>query len=363
MTNYEIFFALIRTGLHLEESISLPAMNDSLWAEIFAISVKQCMTGVMLEAIDRIGNNDGPGEMAKIRLMQYTIKAEKINLKADMEAAKWTEYFSDKGFTAILLKGQGLALLYPNPKMRTPGDTDLWILGDRKNIWELCRDELGAKEFTYHHIGIHSDNGMELEIHTTPSWMYCPWRNDRLQRMFKKWANECVKQKLPNNTGIVWVPSDEMNRIFLLVHLYRHVFSEGIGLKQMADYAMFLNKGCNDDERKIFIRQTKELNLYRFAGAVMYVIKKVFGLKDEKLLVNPNAERGEKLLTTIMEGGSFGKYDKSIDRSIRSDSIMSFITRNKRNMKLLKEYPEEVIWSPAFKIWHWVWRKLQKSTE
>ena len=361
MTNNEIFFALIRTGLHLDESISLPAMNDSLWAEMFAMSVKQCMTGVMLEAIDRIGNNDGPGEMTKIRLMQYTIKAEKINLKADMEAVKWSEYFSDKGFTAILLKGQGLALLYPKPKMRTPGDTDLWILGDRKKIWELCRDELGAKEFTYHHIGIHSINKMELEIHTTPSWMYCPWRNDRLQRMFKKWTNECVEQKLPNNSGKVWVPSDEMNKIFLLVHLYRHVFSEGIGLKQMADYAMLLNKGCNDDERKIFIRQTKELNLYRFAGAVMYVMKVVFGLEDSCLLTVPDERRGKILLQTILDGGNFGKYDSSIDRSIKKDSAMSFITRNARNFRLIKEYPEEVIWGPAFKLWHFLWRMINKT--
>lgn len=97
-----------------------------------------------------------------------------------------------------------------------------------------------------------------------------------------------------------------------------------------------------------------------FAGAVMYVVKEIFGLEDAKLPISPDRKRGEKLLAEIIEGGNFGLYDDSINRDIESDSIMSFIVRNRRNLRLLKDYTEEVLWAPAFKIWHWAWRKKYK---
>ena len=58
-------------------------------------------------------------------------------------------------------------------------------------------------------------------------------------------------------------------------------------------------------------------------------------------------KKGEQLLDMIMEGGNFGQYNKDIDRTIKKDSAMSFITRNRRNLRLLNEYPEEVLWGPA----------------
>ena len=86
----------------------------------------------------------------------------------------------------------------------------------------------------------------------------------------------------------------------MLVHMYRHVFSEGIGLRQMMDYAMLLKRGCTEEEKTVFGRQAKELNLYGFAGAVMYVMERVFGL-------NPYKERQElQTAEGISGGGALG---------------------------------------------------------
>ena len=85
--------------------------------------------------------------------------------------------------------------------------------------------------------------------------------------MFRKWIKDAKFIELPEGTGRVKVPSDEMNRVYLLVHLYRHVFSEGIGLRQMADYAVFLSKGCTEEDKAIAMEHLKELNMTKFAGA------------------------------------------------------------------------------------------------
>lgn len=356
------FFSFIRLGLGISQSLPFKEITDNEWSEMLNIAHKQTMSGILMDAIDILPNDvSRPHKDILINLMRTGINIEKYNRIINLKAVEVTQYFEKKGMEAILLKGQGLATLYPNPLHRTPGDIDLWVNADRKVLMDICNKELKSKEFTYHHIDVKMADGIELEVHTTPSWMYSYFRNRKLQKLFKEWAKDAKYIELPEGVGKVKVPSDEMNRMYLLIHLYRHVFHEGIGLRQMADYALFLSKGCTEEEKSRTMGYLKELNMTKFAGAVMYVMKEVFGLEEKYLFTSPDKKRGKILLQTILEGGNFGKYDISIDRKIKKDSAMSFITRNARNLKLIKEYPEEVIWGPAFKLWHFLWRTMNKN--
>lgn len=355
-----LFFSLLQLGAGLTDRIELPVMNQSLWASVFSMAQKQAVAGIMLDAVNALPKDtEKPHRDMLLKLLSMGIEIEKKNRMVNHEARKWCEFFREKRLKPVLLKGQGLACLYPNPLHRTPGDIDMWVIGDEKEVRKLAMEELGAEDVTYHHIGVHSAGKTELEIHTRPSWMYSYPKNKSLQKMFLSWQEKFMEAELPDE-GRISVPTDEMNRVYLLIHMFRHVFSEGIGLRQMMDYAMLLRKGATDEEKALFCTQVKELNLYGFAGAVMYVMKKVFGLKDDVLLTPPDMKKGEQLLDMIMEGGNFGQYNKDIDRTIKKDSAMSFITRNRRNLRLLNEYPEEVLWGPAFKIWHWVWRIIKR---
>lgn len=357
-----IFFSLIRLGLGISQSLPFKEITDKEWSAILSMAHKQTMLGVVIDAIDNLPEDvSRPPKGLVMNLLKMGINMEKYNRVISLKAAEITKFFNDKGMEAVLLKGQGLAALYPNPLHRTPGDIDLWVDGERKVLMGICKNEFKSEDFIYHHIDVKLDDGVELEVHTTPSWMYAYHRNRTLQGMFRKWIKDAKWIELPEGAGRVKVPSDEMNRIYLMVHLYRHVFSEGIGLRQMADYAVFLSKGCTEEDKAIAMGHLKKLNMTKFAGAVMYVMKEVFGLDDSCLLTTPDERRGRILLQTILEGGNFGKYDTSIDRSIKKDSAMSFITRNARNFRLIKEYPEEVLWGPAFKVWHFFWRVMNRK--
>ena len=140
--------------------------------------------------------------------------------------------------------------------------------------------------------------------------------NLRLQRYFKEWKTLSLlhKVQLPERVGEVAVPTLAMNRVYLLVHIYRHLFDEGIGLRQLLDYHFVLRQPCSEAEREEAVRCLERLHLKRFAGAVMYVLQTVFG--------------------------PFGRFRRKVSR----------------NMGFLTDYPGEVLWSPLFKIWHYAWR-------
>ena len=125
------------------------------------------------------------------------------------------------------------------------------------------------------------------------------------------------------------------------------------------------------------MHQLKRLGLAKFASAVMYVLQTAFAMPDVYLLCPPNEKEGRFLLNEIMMGGNFGKYDTRIKRETPSIPLPSTLLRTglrgkkvpqqlwhawektKHNMRLLTHYPEEVMWEPVFRVYHWLWRRFE----
>ena len=94
----------------------------------------------------------------------------------------------------------------------------------------------------------------------------------------------------------------------------------------------------------------------RFAGVLMFVLKKVFGLGEQYMICNPNEKDGRFLLDEIMQGGNFGKYDERNGERKKNRIARGFATM-KRNMRYISSYSSEILWAPIWKMWHWCWRK------
>ena len=91
--------------------------------------------------------------------------------------------------------------------------------------------------------------------------------------------------------------------VYQLSHLYHHFFDEGIGMRQIIDYYFVLLKvdGKNLFNKTSLFRELKYLGLWKFAGAVMYVLHEVLGLPEEKMIAPIDERRGKLLLSEILE--------------------------------------------------------------
>ena len=109
----------------------------------------------------------------------------------------------------------------------------------------------------------------------------------------------------------------------------------------------------------------KKLGLKEFAGAVMYVMREVFAMPEERMLCRPDEKRGRKLLEEIMIGGNFGKFDERYNWAETTNGSMDYrgasyaFARLRHNFQFLRDYPSEVLWEPVFRVYHWVWRKFR----
>ena len=234
---HQIFFDFLRFCIGSAKEIP-DSLKEADWKEIYAIAKKQCLVGVLFDGIKKL-----PAEhvgMKKELLLQWMAESqmlEKANVRLNDAAIQVSEWFRKKGFRTCILKGQGNALMYPNPYSRTPGDIDIWVEGGDKRVISFVRSISPHEKACYHHIEFPSYKGVEVEVHYRPSFLLCFWHNRKLQKYYERVKEEQFSHRVMlGEQGEIAIPTVEFNLIFQLTHIYAHLMNEGIGLRQLVDY-------------------------------------------------------------------------------------------------------------------------------
>ena len=103
-------------------------------------------------------------------------------------------------------------------------------------------------------------------------------------------------------------------------------------------------------------RELKYLGLWKFAGAVMYVLKEVLGLSEDKMIVPVDEKRGKLLLAEILDGGNFGRHFTKYAGFTHQSMGKKYFLKIWRNMHFVRYYPAEALSEPIFRTWHFFWR-------
>ena len=214
------------------------SLKEADWQELYAIAKKQCLVGILFDGIKKL-----PAEhvgMKKELLLQWMAESqmlENANVRLNDAAIQVSEWFRKKGFRTCILKGQGNALMYPNPYSRTPGDIDIWVEGGDKRVISFVRSISPHEKACYHHIEFPAYKGVEVEVHYRPSFLLCFWHNRKLQKYYERVKEEQFSHRVMlGEQGEIAIPTVEFNLIFQLTHIYAHLMNEGIGLRQLLDY-------------------------------------------------------------------------------------------------------------------------------
>jgi hypothetical protein len=459
------FFAFQRYCLGSKSDVS-KVIAGMDWQELYSFASKQALLGLCFEGIERLGK-EYPEELrlnpiGRELLMTWMGKAQQIrrqNMKVNAVASKLFSMLREDGLRCCILKGQGNALMYPNPYSRTPGDIDVWIDASRERIMEYAQKkyELGD-DIRLQHLETSLD-GVPVELHFFPCSMNNPIYHARLQKWFKRNADlQCSHiVGLPDGAGDIAIPTTAFNVVYQLTHLYHHFFDEGIGMRQIIDYFLVVNdfsknvfldydfsnhpvplskegstfspspsssgsgdvtapsrcseplrskdggaskpspdcagwdrRGVSGDTssascssasgssitsvRSAFTtdssastalvvvqRELKYLGLWKFAGAVMYVLKEVLGLAEDKMIVPMDEKRGRLLLAEILDGGNFGRHFTKYAGFTHQSMGKKYFLKIWRNMHFVRYYPAEALSEPIFRTWHFFWRVKNKK--
>ena len=108
-------------------------------------------------------------------------------------------------------------------------------------------------------------------------------------------------------------------------------------------------------------RELKYLGLWKFAGAVMFVLHEALGLSEEKMIAPMDEKRGKLLLSEILNGGNFGKHFTKYGHFTQQGMAKKYFLKIWRNMHFVRYYPAEALSEPIFRTWHFFWRMKNKE--
>lgn len=360
----ELFFALIRVAIGAQVSLShIPKPKE--WQQLYDMAKKQSLVGVCFAGVQKLVNSEkedyyGMIEILYLTWMGMAAKIQQRNEVMNGYTQNALAYFREKGFPCQVLKGQGVAKLYGSlAGLRQSGDVDVWLSCGRKRLYEFARKEFGKIEgLNYYHIHCPIIEDTEVEAHVWPSYMTNPFKNRKLHQF--------SIEHQPTE-GCSDTPDRVFDGVFIMLHCYRHFCGRGVGMRQVLDYyfvlrTAYVNDNVNDNVnfRAEVLNWIKALGMYRFATAMMWLMKEMFGLEEKYLICECNEKEGRFLLDEIMNTGNMGHGETRFRRD-DSTAIRRFIGNQRKNLHLLTHYPGEVCWSPFFNLARYIWQLTVKK--
>lgn len=383
-----LFFELLQIALGNRERLSkIPSAEE--WAEIYAESERQAVTGILLHGIERLKNLNADLNLNQKMLLQWIGVGQMIeqrNRVMDERCVELLGRIREVGLRGTILKGQGIARLYNLDdnlnldkkgslgKLRQPGDIDVYVSDGREKAIAYAKS-LGQKDidWDYKHLHLQIWSDTEVEMHYHVEVLLNLWKNRKLQKWFAKhreamFCNLNLNDNLDlnsntnrtNDTNKFVTPTVEFNVFYILLHIYRHFLYEGIGFRQVIDY-YFVLKNLNDDlnlndnlDESYAYKAVSEFGMEKFAKGLMWVMHEALGMPCEWMLWEPDEKEGKYILKQVMTGGNFGHHDKRLSHSGgKLGAVKAILTHN---LHLLTHYPSDVIWAPVWIVWHKLWK-------
>ena len=274
---------------------SIPKIpEDANWEKIFEAAKIQCIVPLLVYSV--------PSEHRyEWTAISYQSKARFIQMIYEQNALD--KLLKDNDIPFAILKGTAAAVYYPNPTLRTFGDIDVYITKENLESARRILDNNGyqfvkgdGSEYVY------EKNGIEVELHIKISGTYY---ND-VEHIIIEGLNNIIEYKISNNS-FPGLPAYE-NGISLLGHIMHHLKTYGIGLRQIIDWMMFVQKELDDFAwENHFKKMASEAGLEKLAVTVTYMCKKWLGLPDDITWCNYADEYlADQLLVRILDDGNFG---------------------------------------------------------
>jgi hypothetical protein len=289
------------------------------WQAIRTMADKQGVSAIVFDGLNAVISSQGAERIVpdidKNWWRQYILSWSALMMSVEQRnsqqkrvmnemATEWTK----RGCRVLVMKGQANAIFFPHPEHRSPGDIDCYLFEDYARGNDIAR-EIGAKvdeswykhsvisyqgeTFENHQFFVHTRDGkrgklLEQELENAllvdDSWFFAE-QSGRAERMVY---------------GNVVFPPVQWTAMFLTYHACAHFVSEGLKLKQLVDWAMFLQKEQDNVDWPSFYDYCERHHLRRFADAATAICVDYLGLSITNPLITISSPYAERIVQSTL---------------------------------------------------------------
>lgn len=310
--------ALIRASLAEQQPPKPPQNID--WAQTHALAKAHAVTALMADAVRRLPPADQPppafrqafetGRLAAIAKDQH-----QRNAQARLQAA-----FEEQQIHHVVLKGQALKQLYPQPYHREMADIDVLIHPeDAPRVKRLLvQDGYQCQSYGQSHHDIYlKPPFLNIEVHRRA----LP-ENDPHQAVFARLLDTAP---LVPGTQYAHAPTPETQCVYQVAHLHKHYHQSGSGIRAVLDLWQFWQQAAGTLSRENVTTQLEALGRWAFAETLLQLGDAWFGsgtLAGNRAL--------ESVANYVLASGTYGTLRHSVAGEMARE------TQNGRSFRQVK---------------------------
>ena len=368
MTKHDFIFMLIRSGLW---QTRLDHFDMSPWEykEVMLEAEKQCVTGLIIDCLR--SNNMGLQKKCVIHMMKVQNALELSNKKLEENVALLAQLLNSNNIDYVVVKGQTIAVLYPHPRHRIPGDIDFYInYKDMDRVKSLFVEQWGVDipEKNLYEQPKHLDfkyDDKEFEMH----FHLALFSHPKHQRFFDSMVDTTPRDKITIYGKEVSVLSPTLNVFYTFVHLFQHLRKLGVALRQLCDLAILIERYQEQIDKEKLMETLHFFDYHHAFAAFGSILVDKLGLPEEHFpmpISDKDRKMGQMILDDILTYGNWGRYsrdtkkEKSIKHSIQTASTLFsryfkyFRLSPTENMAfVIYDVPKLFVGSIKDKVWRW----------
>lgn len=351
-----VIFPLLRLGLEnstLEkENLSdFVFLRPEQWTEIGNVARKQGVLGIVIDGVEQLESSSYGFTRnlilaKKLEWIGEVLQLEQKNRKQTVVMEDLAGKWKNEGCRVMVMKGQANGTFYPKPNHRNPGDIDCYLFGEYNKGNEIAKS-LGANvnEEWYKHSEIYYKDEIfenhQYFVHT---------RGGRRSKLLEKELENALEvdntQFIHLSVDIV-MPPVQWTAMFLTYHACGHFLTEGLRLKQILDWAMFLKQHQKEVDWKVFYEFCEQYHLRAFANAMTSIAYKYLGVEINHPSVIYESDYADKILKSTLDDDD---YIYSIDGGGWKEKI--HVVKNLfRYRWKYEEIYQESIWK---QLWYYI---------
>lgn len=352
-----LFLSLIRAALWGKApDASLYANAD--WRALFRMADVQTVLPLMLDGIALLPKEVHPPLALKLKAIGMMQRVEEANHLHRAVIVKIHEALRAEGIRCVFMKGQMTGLRYPQPLHRQPGDIDFVVRKEDFPRALKALERIGEvdHELVHEHHGMAWVDGVTVEPHYKVHNFQRPATDRAMQAMFDEiFPNRLSYANMDGHAIPVFPPTFES--VFLISHMVNHVYEEGLGLRQVVDYALFLSRHGQDLDRNLHAVYLKRMRMERSWRIFTCLCTETLGASRPEWVIPPSPQErawATRLLDDILRVGNFGRGAYIFSHDGWKDALRNYRWVVGRCRKMGFVCPDEARWwvvSKAFRFW------------
>lgn len=277
------------------------------WQSVFKLAMQHGVAALCLDGIQKMENLSASYSISmpkqcKLQWIGAAMQQERQFAKQMQVLKQLSCFYNKNNIKMMLLKGYGCSLNYPIPNHRPCGDIDVYLYGKGGFADTLINKEFGIQSKQNedkHSTFVFNDIVVEnhaLIINTAIHPQLC-----ELEEYFEKEAENAIEI----GECSCCIPSVNMNALFLAYHTASHFCKDEANIRQLCDWATFIQKNNKNIDWKFVERLAKQSGFFKFICCLNGIIQDYLGVASDML---PNWERNKVLEQKVIKSIVFPKF-------------------------------------------------------